>query len=409
MGGRTGSAVDLLSTHVDSIGRLPLLTRKGEVELFRQLEAGRRAEAEALLESQEARALLRGLVRRLRDGAIAPRQVVYQTAGNRRQASAGERERLGAEIEGACRGAAGASRHGDRRGGGGAPCQAEALGALRPRREHVDAMAEAVRRRGLVEGGAAAARAERLAEARRLAERARRDLVESNLRLVIAVAKPHAGRGLSLLDLVQEGNPGLLRAPERFDYHQGFKFSTYAAWWIRQSVCRAIIDQVRMVRLPVHVHERAMKVHRAISRHLLQHGLTPDEDELAAACELDVATVRSVMTHIPMPSAHDGPLDAPPPFVADLVPGTFAADPQEAVVREHLRAQTRRAVSTLPKAERIVLRLRFGIEGGGPRTLKEVSDLLSVSRQRVRQIQVAAVGRIGSPPRAMELRHLVDP
>jgi RNA polymerase primary sigma factor len=234
---------------------------------------------------------------------------------------------------------------------------------------------------------------------------ARGRLIEANLRLVVSVARRYMNRGIALGDLIQEGNLGLLRAVEKFDYHRGFKFSTYATWWIRQAITRALADHARTIRIPVHMVETINRMVRTMSRLQQELGREPAAEEVAEAIELPPERVREMIAMLPQPMSLDTPIgDEQDTQLADFIEDENAVRLEDSAERTLLRDQVQTVLDSLSGRERRVIELRYGLDGAPDRTLTEIGDALGVTRERIRQIEAKALRKLRHPSRSKKLR-----
>jgi RNA polymerase primary sigma factor len=241
------------------------------------------------------------------------------------------------------------------------------------------------------------------------AEQAKHELIEANLRLVVSIAKKYANRGLQFPDLIHEGNVGIMKAVDKFEYRRGYKFSTYATWWIRQAITRAIADQARTIRLPVHMIELVNKLTRT-SRHLVQElGREPRSAEIAKRMDIPEAKVRRVCKIMQVPISLETPIgEEGDSHLSDLIEDSAVVSPAEAIINVDLKEQTAQVLRTLTPREEKIVKMRFGLEDGSEHTLEEVGRSFAVTRERIRQIEAKALRKLRQPSRSLKLQAFLD-
>jgi RNA polymerase primary sigma factor len=425
-----------LHSYFRQIGAIALLSREGEIEIAKRIESGERAILRAIVRSPLAETVVLGLEKSLCEGTLRARDATRDTPSECRDWESQELQRVLGLLRATlkllpCVGvdrplASGASGAVSGQADGAEDNVLAALAEARLSPLAVEGMAAELRRRVETESdrscsGPKLTRAElrqlrsvraacaTIEEAERARKRARAELVRANLRLVVAIAGRYASRGVPLVDLVQEGNIGLMRAAEKFDYHRGYRFTTYAVWWVRQAVTRAIADQSQTIRTPVHMFDligKAARVKRAFSQEM---GQEPTPAEIAAKLGVEPEKIRIAMSCAKQTVSLDAPLWAgESASLGDHLADPRASSPLEGAITARLGAHAARLLELLTPREAEVLRLRFGIGGTAEHTLAEVGSRFSVSRERIRQIEAKALRRLRERKLTKETRSWLE-
>jgi RNA polymerase primary sigma factor len=410
---------DSVRAYYGKLGKVPLLTREGEVVLARRIEDADTQIVRALVHAPAAVVELAAIAAELGAGTLRARDVTRNPA-EEEEDEAAARDRLVVlfadvcELEGVSRtGTPERGERGERGDGTLRQARARAAAALQEMRLTRAVLVRVVAAlRARLKGENARALQATLAAVRsgeREADRAKGELIEANLRLVVSIAKKHTGQGLQLADLIQEGNIGLMRAVDKFDYKRGFKFSTYATWWIRQSITRSIADQGRTIRTPVHMVETGNRLASARGRLAQAQGREPSLEELAAEVGLPPAKAQMALAARREPLSLEAPAgDDGNARLADFVADSENDNALESLLQKRFVEGTRELLATLTAREAQVIRMRFGLDGGNEQTLAEIGESFALTRERIRQIETQALRKLRLPTRAKRLRSIVD-